>query len=189
MKKFSGLLLLEDGTTWDAEGFGHHGFGVGELCFNTSMSGYQEIFTDPSYYGQLMLTTNPHIGNYGVNNDEIESESIKISGLICKDFNRNDLISVIEDDDSITLSGTLYVNVVSPYSMGSDSGIYRSYPLIQQDFSISINKQIIDYLIPFLNNFTNYQLDNFSKYLEENPHRYLSALFKDKKVVTIIHNL
>ena len=48
MKKFSGLLLLEDGTTWEASGFGSEGFGIGELCFNTSMTGYQEIISDPS---------------------------------------------------------------------------------------------------------------------------------------------
>lgn len=53
------------------------------------MTGYQEIYTDPSYFGQLMVMTNPHIGNYGINNDESESDSIKISGLICKNFSYN----------------------------------------------------------------------------------------------------
>ena len=53
------------------------------------MTGYQEVFTDPSYFGQLMITTNAHIGNYGTQNDEIESDSMKISGLICKNFNIN----------------------------------------------------------------------------------------------------
>jgi carbamoyl-phosphate synthase small subunit len=62
---------------------------TGEVCFNTGMTGYQEIFTDPSYTGQLMLTTNAHIGNYGVHKDEVESDSVKISGLICKDFNNH----------------------------------------------------------------------------------------------------
>ena len=51
------------------------------------MSGYQEVFTDPSYYGQLMITTNAHIGNYGVKYDEAESDGMKIAGLICKNFN------------------------------------------------------------------------------------------------------
>ena len=59
MKKFSGLLLLEDGTAWDAIGFGNEGFGIGELCFNTSMTGYQEIISDPSYAEQIITFTFP----------------------------------------------------------------------------------------------------------------------------------
>ena len=86
-KKKSAVLLLEDGTIFYGKGVGLPGFSTGELCFNTGMTGYQEVFTDPSYYGQLMITTNAHIGNYGVNKDEVESENIKISGLICKNFN------------------------------------------------------------------------------------------------------
>ena len=62
------------------------GTAFGEVCFNTGMTGYQEIFTDPSYYGQLMVTTNAHIGNYGGNLGETESDSVKIAGLICKNF-------------------------------------------------------------------------------------------------------
>jgi carbamoyl-phosphate synthase small subunit len=65
---------------------GKIGTTTGEICFNTGMTGYQEIFTDPSYFGQLMVTTNAHIGNYGIKNDEIESDSIKIAGLVCKNF-------------------------------------------------------------------------------------------------------
>ena len=63
------------------------GTATGELCFNTGMTGYQEVFTDPSYYGQLMITTNAHIGNYGVDIEEVESDGMKIAGLICKNFN------------------------------------------------------------------------------------------------------
>ncbi|MEH6406135.1 MAG: glutamine-hydrolyzing carbamoyl-phosphate synthase small subunit, partial [Leeuwenhoekiella sp.] len=62
------------------------GTAFGEVCFNTGMTGYQEIFTDPSYFGQIMVTTNAHIGNYGGNNDETESETAKIAGLICRNF-------------------------------------------------------------------------------------------------------
>ena len=65
------------------------GTATGEICFNTGMTGYQEIFTDPSYFGQIMLTTNAHIGNYGIHSDEVESDSMKISGLICKNYNLN----------------------------------------------------------------------------------------------------
>jgi carbamoyl-phosphate synthase small subunit len=80
------LILLADGTIFYGKAIGNDGTAFGEVCFNTGMTGYQEIFTDPSYFGQLMVTTNAHIGNYGVNTDEVESDSIKISGLICKNF-------------------------------------------------------------------------------------------------------
>src|SRR5690606_25523898 len=59
---------------------------TGEICFNTGMTGYQEIFTDPSYYGQILVATVSHIGNYGVSDDEVESDNVKISGLVCKKF-------------------------------------------------------------------------------------------------------
>ena len=87
IKKESAILLLEDGTIFYGKANGIQGVATGELCFNTGMTGYQEVFTDPSYYGQLMITTNAHIGNYGVKNDEVESDGMKISGLICKNFN------------------------------------------------------------------------------------------------------
>ena len=81
------MLLLADGTIFYGKSVGDKdGTAFGEVCFNTGMTGYQEIFTDPSYFGQLMVTTNAHIGNYGTNVDEVESESVKIAGLICKNF-------------------------------------------------------------------------------------------------------
>ncbi|WP_299103726.1 glutamine-hydrolyzing carbamoyl-phosphate synthase small subunit [uncultured Tenacibaculum sp.] len=80
------LVLLADGTIFYGKSIGIEGTSTGEICFNTGMTGYQEVFTDPSYYGQLMVTTNAHIGNYGVNNEEVESDGIKISGLICRNF-------------------------------------------------------------------------------------------------------
>ena len=81
------LLLLADGTIFHGKAVGgKEGTSFGEVCFNTGMTGYQEIFTDPSYFGQLMVATNAHIGNYGTNKDEIESGSVKIAGLICKNF-------------------------------------------------------------------------------------------------------
>ncbi len=88
-KKQSGILLLSDGTIFHGKSIGISGTTFGEVCFNTGMTGYQEIFTDPSYFGQIMVATNPHIGNYGVNKNEIESDSIKISGLVCKNFSFN----------------------------------------------------------------------------------------------------
>ncbi|MHB0754222.1 glutamine-hydrolyzing carbamoyl-phosphate synthase small subunit [Polaribacter sp. M15] len=80
------LVLLADGTIFYGKSVGIEGTSTGEICFNTGMTGYQEIFTDPSYFGQLMVTTNAHIGNYGVNDNEVESDGIKIAGLICRNF-------------------------------------------------------------------------------------------------------
>ena len=80
------LVLLADGTIFHGKSIGIEGTSTGEICFNTGMTGYQEIFTDPSYFGQLMVATNAHIGNYGVNDNEVESEGIKIAGLICRNF-------------------------------------------------------------------------------------------------------
>ena len=83
------ILLLSDGNIFHGKSIGISGTTFGEVCFNTGMTGYQEIFTDPSYFGQIMVATNPHIGNYGVNEKEVESESIKIAGLVCKNFSFN----------------------------------------------------------------------------------------------------
>ena len=83
------VLLLADGTIFHGKSIGIAGTTFGEVCFNTGMTGYQEIFTDPSYFGQIMVATNPHIGNYGVNANETESDAIKISGLVCKNFSFN----------------------------------------------------------------------------------------------------
>lgn len=80
------VLLLEDGTVFYGHAAGKIGTTTGEICFNTGMTGYQEIFTDPSYFGQLLVTTNAHIGNYGTKKEETESGAIKIAGLICKNF-------------------------------------------------------------------------------------------------------
>jgi carbamoyl-phosphate synthase small subunit len=81
------VLLLEDGKVFYGKAAGKIGTTAGEICFNTGMTGYQEIFTDPSYYGQITVMTNVHIGNYGVNEEEVESDSIKIAGMVCKSFN------------------------------------------------------------------------------------------------------
>lgn len=81
------ILLLEDGKIFEGKAAGKIGTTTGEICFNTGMSGYQEIFTDPSYFGQIVVMTNSHIGNYGVQVDEVESDSIKIAGMVCKKFN------------------------------------------------------------------------------------------------------
>jgi carbamoyl-phosphate synthase small subunit len=79
-------LLLEDGTLFKGIAIGKIGTTGGEIAFNTGMTGYQEVFTDPSYLGQILIMTTAHIGNYGVHANEIESDSIKIAGLITKKF-------------------------------------------------------------------------------------------------------
>src|SRR3954464_6375274 len=81
------VLLLEDGKVFEGKAAGKTGTTSGEICFNTGMTGYQEIYTDPSYYGQIIVMTNSHIGNYGIEESEIESDSIKIAGMVCKKFN------------------------------------------------------------------------------------------------------
>ena len=85
-KRKKGIVLLADGTIFYGKSVGVEGTVIGEICFNTGVTGYQEIFTDPSYYGQIMVTTTSHIGNYGIKENESQSENIYISGLICKNF-------------------------------------------------------------------------------------------------------
>ncbi|MFY7887710.1 MAG: glutamine-hydrolyzing carbamoyl-phosphate synthase small subunit [Spirosomataceae bacterium] len=81
------ILLLEDGTVFRGNALGKIGTNGGEICFNTGMTGYQEIYTDPSYFGQVVVNTTSHIGNYGVVEKlEEESSSVKISGMVCNEF-------------------------------------------------------------------------------------------------------
>jgi carbamoyl-phosphate synthase small subunit len=80
------ILLLEDGTYFEGKAAGKLGMATGEICFNTGMTGYQEIFTDPSYYGQILVTTHIHIGNYGIKSEEVESNHMQINALVCKSF-------------------------------------------------------------------------------------------------------
>src|SRR5690242_21434889 len=76
------FLLLQDGTFFKGKAFGKTGTATGEICFNTGMTGYQEVFTDPSYYGQIVIMNNVHIGNYGTKDTDVESDSVKIRGMI-----------------------------------------------------------------------------------------------------------
>lgn len=80
--QYTAVLVLEDGTTCYGKAFGAVGTAGGEICFNTGMTGYQEVFTDPSYYGQVLIMNSVHIGNYGVNLEDVESDSVKIKALI-----------------------------------------------------------------------------------------------------------
>lgn len=85
-ERLPAILLLEDGTFYQGNAVGKKGTTTGEIAFNTGMTGYQEVFTDPSYFGQILVMTTPHIGNYGAHHDENESESIKIAGLVTKKY-------------------------------------------------------------------------------------------------------
>ncbi|MGH9368895.1 MAG: glutamine-hydrolyzing carbamoyl-phosphate synthase small subunit [Thermoanaerobaculia bacterium] len=81
-----GLLVLEDGTAYRGEAIGRPGISFGEIVFNTAMSGYQEVLTDPSYAGQIVVMTAAHVGNYGVRGVESESDRVHVAGFIARDF-------------------------------------------------------------------------------------------------------
>ena len=80
------ILALEDGTIFEGVSVGAPGLSVGEVVFNTAITGYQEILTDPSYCQQIVTLTYPHIGNYGVNEEDIEADKIHAAGLIIRDL-------------------------------------------------------------------------------------------------------
>ncbi|HUH27990.1 glutamine-hydrolyzing carbamoyl-phosphate synthase small subunit [Gelidibacter sp.] len=88
-KRQKAIILLADGTIFHGKTIGKTGSAFGEVCFNTGATGYQEVITDPSYFGQLMVATTAHLGSYGTHKDEIESDAIQIAGLICKNFSFN----------------------------------------------------------------------------------------------------
>ncbi|MFY0674541.1 MAG: glutamine-hydrolyzing carbamoyl-phosphate synthase small subunit [Bacteroidia bacterium] len=98
-EKVPAKVMLEDGAVFEGWSAGKIGTTTGEVCFNTGMTGYQEIFTDPSYYGQVITMTNVHIGNYGTKNSDSESESVKIKGLITRNY--TNLFSRPMADDEI----------------------------------------------------------------------------------------
>lgn len=110
MKK--GVLVLEDGTFYEGIGFGIEGLQTGELVFNTSMTGYQEILTDPSYYKQIVTMTVPHVGNTGINQEDMESSKVWVSGFVVRSLspvvsnwrNRGDLDSYLKAQGVIGLS-------------------------------------------------------------------------------------
>jgi carbamoyl-phosphate synthase small subunit len=107
-----GVLVLEDGRVFSGKGFGKEGIETGELVFNTSMTGYQEILTDPSYYKQIVTMTVPHVGNTGINLEDVESTRVWVSGFIVRALspvvsnwrNRGDLDSYLKANDVIGIS-------------------------------------------------------------------------------------
>ena len=78
------ILLLQDGSLFSGKSLGYIGETVGEVCFNTGMTGYQEILTDPSYCKQIVTMTSPHVGNYGINANDLESKKIQVAGFVIK---------------------------------------------------------------------------------------------------------
>ena len=82
-------LVLADGTVFTGHAIGAKGTTTGEICFNTGMTGYQETFTDPSYFGQILVSTNVHVGNYGCKDSEQESNGVKIAGFVCRNFSEH----------------------------------------------------------------------------------------------------
>ncbi len=93
-------LLLADGTKFTGKSYGAKGTAGGEICFNTGMTGYQEVFTDPSYSGQVLIMNNAYTGNYGVKDVDVESDSVKINALICKNIANK--YSRMTADDSLS---------------------------------------------------------------------------------------
>ncbi len=106
-------LLLEDGTFFSGISFGAEGTSGGEICFNTGMTGYQEVFTDPSYTGQLLIMNTAYVGNYGVKKEDVESSSVKIRGLICKNISERysrmqasgDLAEYLRENKIVAIEG------------------------------------------------------------------------------------
>ena len=106
------VLVLEDGRVFPGEGFGAEGITTGEIVFNTSMTGYQEILTDPSYHRQIVAMTVPHVGNTGVNLEDPESAKVWVAGFVVRSLspivsnwrNRGDLASYLEVNGIIGIS-------------------------------------------------------------------------------------
>lgn len=107
------ILYLEDGTAFYGESLSCHGESVGEVVFNTAMSGYQEVLTDPSYAGQIVVMTYPLIGNYGVNEQDVESDKVHVKGFVVKEFCRHhsnfranqSLIEYLDDNKILAIEG------------------------------------------------------------------------------------
>ena len=93
------VLVLEDGSVFEGFSLGKIGVATGEICYNTGMTGYQEIYTDPSYFGQIIINTSSHIGNYGTVEDEQESSSPQISGVIINEY--SEIYSRSNSDESL----------------------------------------------------------------------------------------
>ena len=145
------IILLADGTIFHGKAVGgKEGTAFGEVCFNTGMTGYQEIFTDPSYFGQLMVTTNAHIGNYGVAENEVESDSIKISGLICRNFSyhysrdqANDSLESFLDKNNLLAISDVDTRALVAYIR--DNGAMNAVITTEVDAIEDLKKQLAEF--------------------------------------------
>ncbi len=113
MNSGKAFLILADGTVIEGKAFGKSGTATGELCFNTGMTGYQEVFTDPSYYGQVLIMNTAHIGNYGVLDEDVESNGVKVKAIVGKNleekFSRHNakssLQQYLEEQNIVAIEG------------------------------------------------------------------------------------
>ena len=96
------ILALEDGRVWRGRGFGARRAVTGEVVFNTAMTGYQEILTDPSYCGQIVTMTYPLIGNYGVNDEDIEARRTFAEGFVVRELSRTGRIAMVRGNSTVT---------------------------------------------------------------------------------------
>ena len=179
------ILLLADGNIFYGQSFGKTGTTTGEICFNTGMTGYQEIFTDPSYFGQIMVTTNPHIGNYGVNVDEVESEKIMISGLVCKNFSFNhsrpnsesNLYDYFEKQNLICISD---VDTRALVSYIRDNGAQNAV-ICTDGTSVEELKEIINLIMK--------NLDDAASLIESKDKMKISMIFeRNRRVMICVKN-
>jgi carbamoyl-phosphate synthase small subunit len=113
MTKNKAILILADGTILYGKAFGKIGTATGEICFNTGMTGYQEVFTDPSYSGQVIIMNTVHVGNYGVKPEDVESNSVKVKAVIGRNLEEkysrflsdNSLQQYLEDQQIVAIDG------------------------------------------------------------------------------------
>ena len=113
MNNHTAILLLADGTVIQGKAFGKKGTATGEICFNTGMTGYQEVFTDPSYFGQVIIMNSVHVGNYGVKPADVESDGVKVKAVIGRNLEEkysrflsdNSLQQYLEEQDIVAIDG------------------------------------------------------------------------------------
>ena len=147
--KQKAFILLSDGTIFYGKAVGKSGSAFGEVCFNTGTTGYQEIFTDPSYFGQIMVATNAHIGNYGTLDEDTESDSIKIAGLVVKNFSyeysrpgSKSLQSFLEENDLLAISD---VDTRALVSYIRDNGAMNAVISTEVDKIEELKKQLAEF--------------------------------------------
>jgi hypothetical protein len=134
------ILLLEDGSVHYGKAFGKKGTTSGEICFNTGMTGYQEVFTDPSYYGQVLIMNSVHIGNYGVKESDVESGSVKIRGLIGRNLE--------EQFSRLQANGSAWMNIcgltISSVSKDVDTRSLVAHVRVKGAMNCVISSEISD---------------------------------------------